>query len=125
VNKVLPNATIEIQFSVHHVYLPNVDLAKDSFRANIDQIIILKSGKRTSQPTKSDPRSGPVPASTRGGKHDIGQDVERAQKHAKTFDERDKTNAENADKRKDTKGKEKVTDTAEEFIEDSRDTESV
>lgn len=62
---VLRDATIEIQFSLHHIHLASQHPARDSFRANIEQIVVLKAGKIHNAAFRtSDPRAGPIkPAS--------------------------------------------------------------
>ncbi|KAF8436815.1 hypothetical protein L210DRAFT_790655, partial [Boletus edulis BED1] len=42
VNSLLRNSVVEVLFSVHHTYLKNQVPAHDTFRANIEQIIIHK-----------------------------------------------------------------------------------
>ena len=61
VNNRLRNALVEIQFSVHHLLLRNQSPPRDSFRANIEQIIILKHGKPT-RSSRPNPRAGPISA---------------------------------------------------------------
>ncbi|KAF8438101.1 hypothetical protein L210DRAFT_786617, partial [Boletus edulis BED1] len=42
VNNVLRNSMVEVLFSVHHTYLGTQVPAHDTFRANIEQVIVLK-----------------------------------------------------------------------------------
>jgi hypothetical protein len=64
VNKALCNAIAEIHFTLHHTYLPKNEPAQDSFRANIEQILILQQGKSTAKIYSSDPRAGPARTAT-------------------------------------------------------------
>ncbi|KAG1893534.1 uncharacterized protein F5891DRAFT_1258773 [Suillus fuscotomentosus] len=60
VNKALCNAIAEIHFTLHHLYLPKNLPPQDSFRANIEQILILQRGKTTTSIYTSDPHAGPA-----------------------------------------------------------------
>ncbi|KAG0696256.1 hypothetical protein DFH29DRAFT_879467 [Suillus ampliporus] len=60
VNKLLHNALVEVHFTLHHTYLPKSTPPHDSFRANIEQILILDSGKQKQNLYRSDPRAGPI-----------------------------------------------------------------
>ncbi|KAG2114425.1 hypothetical protein DEU56DRAFT_761835 [Suillus clintonianus] len=60
VNNVLRNAVVEVHFTLHHTYLAKSSPPQDSFRANIEQMMILKRGKPIAAIYTSDPRSGPV-----------------------------------------------------------------
>lgn len=107
VNGALPNAEIEIQFSVHHVYLQNQTPPRDSFRANIEQIVILKSGKRLQSIRKQDPRSGPISAMTTDLKRDAQDILGGTQKRAKTSDDEERSDATETEEGKMSKGKNK------------------
>jgi hypothetical protein len=60
VNKALCNSIAEIHFTLHHTYLPKNTPPQDSFRANIEQILILQGGKPMTSIYASDPRAGPA-----------------------------------------------------------------
>ncbi|KAG1843830.1 hypothetical protein DFJ58DRAFT_731500 [Suillus subalutaceus] len=64
VNKALCNAVAEIHFTLHHTYLPKNTPLQDSFRANIEQILILQGGKSMTKIYTSDPRAGPAKSTT-------------------------------------------------------------
>jgi hypothetical protein len=64
VNKALCNTIAEIHFTLHHTYLPKNTPPQDSFRANIEQILILQGGKPMTSIYTSDPRAGPAKLTT-------------------------------------------------------------
>ncbi|KAF8834115.1 hypothetical protein BDN67DRAFT_976212 [Paxillus ammoniavirescens] len=52
---------LQVHFSVHHTFLGNQKPPHDTFRANIEQIIVLRKGAMsTSAYHSNDPRLGPV-----------------------------------------------------------------
>lgn len=109
VNSALRNAEIEIQFSVHHVFLKNQTPPRDSFRANIEQIIILRSGKglQSSDYSKIDPRSGPIAASTKRLMTGTSSEKEHVRKRSKTVDEEELISHKDTEKQTTSKGKDK------------------
>ncbi|KAF8435169.1 hypothetical protein L210DRAFT_3506436 [Boletus edulis BED1] len=59
VNETLQNATILISFSMRHTFLPK--LKQDTFRANIEQILVLQGGgKLGNEFDNIDVRAGPI-----------------------------------------------------------------
>ncbi|KAF8124055.1 hypothetical protein EV363DRAFT_1454834 [Boletus edulis] len=71
VNNILRNSMVEVLFSVHHTYLKNQQPAHDTFRANIEQIVVLKQDLAFDETryNKTDVRSGPIAPQTFSLKH--------------------------------------------------------
>lgn len=107
VNDMLRNAEAEIQFTIHHLHLGSQRPPRDSFRANIEQIVILNEGKPPpgSALGRPDRRSGPITASTSQLKRTAPADDDHSHKKSKTVD--DITSNADAEKNQGWKGKEK------------------
>jgi len=60
----LQNALVEIHFTLSHTSLSNRQPAKDSFRANIEQIVVLKNKAPPTFAYRGDPCKGPVIVTT-------------------------------------------------------------
>ncbi|KAF8417101.1 hypothetical protein L210DRAFT_878220 [Boletus edulis BED1] len=78
VNGVLQNAMVEVLFTVHHTYLGTQVPPHDTFRANIEQIIVLKQESSLDETSysKTNVRSGPIAAGSFSMKRQIGDDDE-------------------------------------------------
>ncbi|KAG6374106.1 hypothetical protein JVT61DRAFT_4750 [Boletus reticuloceps] len=85
VNAALRNSMVEVLFSVHHTYLGIQTPAHDTFRANIEQIKILKQDQAFDETSYShaNVRSGPIAAKTFSMKHHIEEDDESESRHQK------------------------------------------
>ncbi|KAG6379574.1 hypothetical protein JVT61DRAFT_10078 [Boletus reticuloceps] len=71
VNNLLRNSVVEVLFSIHHTFLRSQVPAHDTFRANIEQIIIHKQQQTFDETSysKTSVRSGPISADTFNVKH--------------------------------------------------------
>lgn len=110
VNSKLRNALVEIQFSINHVFLRSQNPPADSFRANIEQIVILKRG-RPSRSAQHNPRAGPISAIQKRSQTSSTGNKERATKKKRTADD--------GKEQRDSKGKQKEVNNDRDVMEGS------
>lgn len=84
VNDALRNSIVEIHFSLHHTFLSKQTPPRDSFRANIKQVLIREQGEDIDTGyNETDVRSGPVSAFTTLVKRPAASDAPSSSKPAK------------------------------------------
>ncbi|KAG8216551.1 hypothetical protein J3R82DRAFT_6699 [Butyriboletus roseoflavus] len=59
IEHILANALVEISFTIHHTYMKKNNVSQNSFKAQIEQIMILKKHVSTSLPIQN-PHAGPI-----------------------------------------------------------------